>query len=76
LFVASRDELRRMPEELHFNLEVPGSRPGRALAGAIAQLVEHQTPLAGVVSPTLVAARILPLVPSLIYDLEKVVYYF
>ena len=37
---ASRDELRRMPEELHFNLEVPGSRPGRALAGAIAAAVE------------------------------------
>jgi hypothetical protein len=36
--------------------ETPHSSPGRALAGAVAQLVEHQTPFAGVVSPTLVAA--------------------
>lgn len=60
-----------MPEELHSNLEAPGSRPGRALAGAIAQLVEHQTPFAGVVSPTLVAASILPLVRSLIFIVRQ-----
>ena len=45
-----------MQEELHFYLEAPGSSPGRALAGTVAQLVEHQTPFARVVSPTLVAA--------------------
>ena len=39
-----------------FNLKVPGSSPGRALLGAVAQLAEQQTPFAGVVSPTLVAA--------------------
>jgi hypothetical protein len=49
------ERLRRMQEELHFNLWVPGSSPGRAL-GTVAQLVKHQTPFAGVVSPIFVAA--------------------
>jgi len=39
--------LRRMQEELHFNLEVPSSSPGRALASTVAQRVEHQTPVRG-----------------------------
>jgi len=39
--------LRRMQEELHFNLRVPGSSPGRASVYAVAQLVEHQTPVRG-----------------------------
>jgi len=47
--------LRRMQEELHFNLRVPGSNPGCAF-GAVAQRIEHQTPFAGVVSPIVVAA--------------------
>jgi hypothetical protein len=34
--------LRRMQEELHFNLRVPGSNPGCAF-GAVAQWIEHQT---------------------------------
>ena len=46
-FVASSKCLRRMQEELHFNLKVPGSSPGRAFAGTVAQLVERQTPVRG-----------------------------
>ena len=45
-----------MQGELHFDLTVLGSSPGRASIGALAQLVEHQTPFAGDVSPILVAA--------------------
>ena len=48
--------LRRMQEELQWQSGGPGSNPGRAFAGTVAQMAEHQTPFAEVVSPLLVAA--------------------
>src|SRR5258708_14389310 len=42
ILVARVKSLRRMQEELHWDLRVPGSSPGRAFTGTVAQLAEHQ----------------------------------